>query len=174
MALSFPKKIYKAFIHSFPILLLFFIAFTGLDLSFFLFDISFSFNFIYILIFFWILKKPERIGYGLLFFAGIINDVVQNFPIGVSSINYMLICSFALFIRTRTLLPNLLYDWGFFVITILIISSLHYTILTVIFDIPIRYGTLMFSSILTILVYPLFSKLFNQIYLIDLRQENAK
>ena len=108
MALSFPKKVYKAFIHSFPILLLFFIAFTGFDLSFFLFDISFSFNFIYILIFFWILKKPERIGYGLLFFAGIINDVVQNFPIGVSSINYMLICSFALFIRTRTLLPNLL------------------------------------------------------------------
>ena len=174
MALSFPKKVYKAFIHSFPILLLFFIAFTGFDLSFFLFDISFSFNFIYILIFFWILKKPERIGYGLLFFAGIINDVVQNFPIGVSPINYMLICSFALFIRTRTLLPNLLYDWGFFVITILFISSLHYTILTVIFDIPIRYGTLMFSSILTILVYPLFSKLFNQIYLIDLRQENAK
>ena len=80
MALSFPKKAYKTFIHSFPILLLFFIAFTGFDLSFLLFNISFSFNFIYILIFFWILKKPERLGYGLVFFAGIINDVVQNFP----------------------------------------------------------------------------------------------
>mgnify|MGYP006236896589 FL=1 len=86
----------------------------------------------------------------------------------------MLLCTFALFIRARTLLPNLFYDWGFFIIAILIISSLHYTILTIIFDIPIQYGTLMFSSILTLLVYPLFSKLFNQIYLIDLRQENAK
>jgi rod shape-determining protein MreD len=123
---------------------------------------------------FWILKKPERLGYGLVFCAGIINDVVQNFPIGISSINYMLLCSFALFIRARTLLPNLLYDWGFFIIAILIISSLHYTILTIIFDIPIQYSALMFSSILTFLVYPLFSKLFNQIYLIDLRQENAK
>ena len=174
MALSFPKKAYKTFIHSFPILLLFFIAFTGFDLSFLLFNQSFSFNFIYILIFFWILKKPERLGYGLVFCAGIINDVVQNFPIGISSINYMLLCTFALFIRARTLLPNLLYDWGFFIIAILIISSLHYTILTIVFDIPIQYGTLMFSSILTLLVYPLFSKLFNQIYLIDLRQENAK
>ena len=57
-------------------------------------------------IFYWILKKPERLGYGLVFFAGIINDVVQNFPIGVSSINYLLLCSIALFIRARTLVPK--------------------------------------------------------------------
>ena len=86
----------------------------------------------------------------------------------------MLLCSIALFIRSRTLLPNLFYDWGFFVVAILIISSIHYSILTIIFNIPIQYGTLMSTSILTILVYPLFSKLFNQIYLIDLRQETAK
>ena len=174
MALSFSKKVFKNFIHSFPILLLFFLTFTGFDLSFFLLNINFSFNFIYIAIFYWILKKPERIGYGLVFFAGIINDVVQNFPIGVSPINYLLLCSIASFIRTRTLVPNLLYDWLFFLIAILIISSVHYSILTTIFDLPIRYGTLMFSSVITFLVYPLFSKLFNQIYLLDLRQENAK
>ena len=174
MSLSFPRKVYKNFIHSFPILLLFFLALTGYDLSFFLFNFNFSFNFIYIAIFFWILKKPERLGYGLVFFAGIINDVVQNFPIGVSSINFLLLCSIALFIRSRTLVPNLLYDWAFFLIAILIISSVHYSILTTVFDIPIRYGTLMSSSLITFLVYPLFSKIFNQIYIIDLRQENAK
>ena len=174
MSLSFPRKVYKNFIHSFPILLLFFLALTWYDLSLFLFKINFSFNFIYIAIFFWILKKPERLGYGLVFFAGIINDVVQNFPIGVSSINFLLLCSIALFIRSRTLVPNLLYDWAFFLIAILIISSVHYSILTTVFDIPIRYGTLMSSSLITFLVYPLFSKIFNQIYIIDLRQENAK
>lgn len=174
MSLSFPRKVYKNFIHSFPILLLFFLALTGYDLSFFLLNFNFSFNFIYIAIFFWILKKPERLGYGLVFFAGIINDVVQNFPIGVSSINFLLLCSIASFIRTRTLVPNLLYDWAFFLIAILIISSVHYSILTTVFDMPIRYGTLMSSSLITFLVYPLFSKIFNQIYIIDLRQENAK
>ena len=174
MSLSFPRKVYKNFIHSFPILLLFFLALTGYDLSFFLLNFNFSFNFIYIAIFFWILKKPERLGYGLVFFAGIINDVVQNFPIGVSSINFLLLCSIALFIRSRTLVPNLLYDWVFFLIAILIISSVHYSVLTTVFDIPIRYGTLMSSSLITFLVYPLFSKIFNKIYIIDLRQENAK
>jgi len=174
MSLSFPRKVYKNFIHSFPILLLFFLALTGYDLSFFLLNFNFSFNFIYIAIFFWILKKPERLGYGLVFFAGIINDVVQNFPIGVSSINFLLLCSIASFIRSRTLVPNLLYDWVFFLIAILIISSVHYSILTTVFDMPIRYGTLMSSSLITFLVYPLFSKIFHQIYIIDLRQENAK
>ncbi len=174
MALTFSKRLFQNFIHSFPILLLFFLAFTGFDFSFFFLDINFSFNFIYITIFYWILKKPERLGYGLIFLTGIINDVVQNFPIGISPINYLLLCSIASFIRARTLLPNLIYDWLFFLIAILIISSVNFSILTIIFDLQISYGTLMSSSIITFIVYPLFSKLFNQIYLLDLRQENAK
>jgi len=120
------------------------------------------------------IKKTRKIRIWIGIFAGIINDVVQNFPIGVSSINFLLLCSIALFIRSRTLVPNLLYDWVFFLIAILIISSVHYSVLTTVFDMPIRYGTLMSSSLITFLVYPLFSKIFNQIYIIDLRQENAK
>ena len=168
------KKVYHSLIHSFPLLFLFFLAFTGFDLSFFLFKNNYSFNFIYLLIFYWILKKPDRLGYGLIFLAGIINDVVQNFPIGISSINYLLLCSIAAFIRTRTLMPSLIYDWIFYLIAILIISSVNYTTLTLIFEYPIKYGTLMFSSFITFLIYPILSKLFDRVTLIDLREESAK
>jgi len=174
MAKSNLKKIYKNFIHTFPLLLLFFLAFTGFDLTFFLIENNFSFNFIYAVIFYWVLKKPERLGYGLIFLVGIINDVVQNFPIGISSINYLLLCAIAAFIRTRTLMPSLLYDWIFFLVAILIVSSVKYTILTLIFEYPIKYETLMFSSFITFLIYPALSKLFNQISLIDLKEKNAK
>ena len=173
MAKSNIKKIYHNFIHTFPLLFLFFLAFTGFDLSFFLFGSNYSFNFIYAVIFYWVLKKPERLGYGLIFLAGIINDVVQNFPIGISPINYLLLCAIASFIRTRTLMPNLLYDWILFLVAILIVSSVNYTILTLVFDYPIKYGTLMFSSFITFLIYPVLSKLFYRITLIDLREENA-
>jgi len=173
MAKSNIKKIYHNFIHAFPLLFLFFLAFTGFDLSFFLSGNNYSFNFICAVIFYWVLKKPERLGYGLIFLAGIINDVVQNFPIGISSINYLLLCAIAAFIRTRTLMPNLLYDWILFLVGILIISSVKYTILTLVFDYPIKYGTLMFGSFITFLIYPLMSKLFDRITLIDLREENA-
>ena len=168
------KTIYKNFIHTFPLLLLFFLAFTGFDFNFLLFENNFSFNFISAVIFYWILKKPERLGYGLIFLVGIINDVVQNFPIGISSINYLLLCAIAAFIRTKTLMPSLLYDWIFFLVAILIVSSVNYTILTLIFEYPIKYETLMFSSFITFLIYPALSKLFNQISLIDLKEENAK
>ena len=163
----------RVFISYLPLIFLIGSVFNDFDFNYLKIE-NFSFNFVYILIFYWTLRNPDRLGYLAIFFAGIINDVVQNFPIGVSSINYLLLCSIALFIRSRTLMPNLMYDWVFFVVAILIISSIHYSILTVIFDIPIRYGVLMFNSVLTFLVYPLFSKLFYQIYLIDLRQENAK
>jgi len=168
------KKVYHNVIHTFPLILLFVLAFTGFDLSFFLFGNNYYFNFIYAVIFYWVLKKPDRLGYGLIFLAGIINDVVQNFPIGISSINYLLLCSIAAFLRTRTLMPNLLYDWIFYLIAILIISSVNYITLTLIFEYPIKYGTLMFSAFITFLIYPILSKLFDRIILIDLREDSAK
>ena len=139
-----------------------------------MFGKSFAFNFIYLVIFFWILKKPDTLAYGLIFFAGIINDIVQSFPIGISSINYLLLCAIASFIRARTIQPSLLYDWVLFLIAILIISSVNFSILTIIFESPIRYGTLMSSSFVTFLVYPIFSKIFTEIYLLSLKQENAE
>ena len=168
------KKVYHNVIHTFPLILLFVLVFTGFDLSFFLFGNNYYFNFIYAVIFYWVLKKPDRLGYGLIFLAGIINDVVQNFPIGISSINYLLLCSIAAFLRTRTLMPNLLYDWIFYLIAILIISSVNYITLTLIFEYPIKYGTLMFSAFITFLIYPILSKLFDRIILIDLREDSAK
>ena len=61
----------------------------------------FSFNFPFILIFYWSLKKPEHLGYGLIFFAGVINDVVIGFPIGMSSFTYLLICGFAAYLKNK-------------------------------------------------------------------------
>ena len=71
-------------------------------------------------------------------------------------------------------MPSLLYDWIFYLVAVLIISSVNYTISTLIFDYPIKYGTLMFSSFITFLIYPVLSKLFDRITLIDLREESAK
>ena len=168
------KKFFRKVIYSFPLIILFFLAFSGFDLSFFFSKSNFSFNFIYIVIFFWTLKKPDSLGYGFVFFAGIINDVVQNFPIGISSINYLILCAIAAFVRTRTLLPNLLYDWVLFFIAILIVSSINFSIMTIVFEIPIGYSNLMSNSFITFLIYPVLSKIFEGIYLLNLNQENVE
>ena len=74
----------------------------------------FSFNFPFILIFYWSLKKAESLGYGFIFIAGLINDVVVGFPMGISSLAYLIICGFAAYFRNITLNPSLLKDWFFF------------------------------------------------------------
>ena len=62
----------------------------------------FSFNFPFILIYYWSLKKSESLGYGFIFLAGLFNDVVLGYPIGLSSLIYLLICGFAAYLRNIT------------------------------------------------------------------------
>ena len=167
-------KFYQFLLNAFPVILLFFFALTGYSFSFQIFKFNISFNLIHLIVFYWVLKKPEMLGYGLIFFAGVINDVVQNLPIGVSSINYLLLCVIASFFRTRTLVPNIIYDWILFFIAILIVNSIHFTVLSIFFDENIRYGALMSAAFFSFLIYPVVAKLFNQIYLLGLKQKNVE
>ena len=171
--ISAKKNFLSNLFNGLPIIILFAFVFTGYNFSFFLYEKNISLNFISIIIFYWVLKKPNLMGYGFIFFAGLINDVVQNFPIGISSINYLLLCSIAAFVRARTILPNLLYDWFIFFLAILIVSSIEYIVLTMIFNFPISYETLMLNSFITFLFYPIFSKIFNKINIL-IKQDNAQ
>ena len=172
--ISESKIFFKKLIPMSPLIILFSLVFTGFDLSFYINENNLSFNFVYVVIFFWSLKNPNYLGYGFIFFAGIINDVIQNFPIGISSINFLFLSFIAAFIRERLITPNILYDWVLFLFAIITVSSLNFIILSTIFIIPIKYGVLMTSSLLTFLIYPIFSKIFTQINLITLKYEDRQ
>ena len=121
----------------------------------------FSFNFSYILIFYYSLKKKESLGYILVFVAGLFNDVVVGTPIGMSSLIYLLLCGAAAYLRNITLRPSLFKDWIFFLITILILKSIVFMLLTFIFDYEINYLDEFINVIFTFLLYFIFSYLFN-------------
>ncbi len=140
-----------------PLIILFISVLNEIDLNYL--DI-FSLNFPFILIFYWSLKKSEIFGYGYIFLAGLINDVVTGFPIGISSFNYLLICGFAAYLRTITLKPNLVKDWFFFLLTILVVNSLSYSILNIFFSIDLNYKNLFFNIFFTFIFYILFANIF--------------
>jgi len=143
-----------------PILLLLISVLNEFDFNYI--EINFfSFNFPFILIFYWSLKKSEVLGYGYIFIAGLINDVVVGFPVGVSSLCYLLICGFASYLRNITLRPNLLKDWFFFLFTILVINSLMYSLLVWVFSFELNYNKLLSNLLFTFLLYVLFAYLFN-------------
>lgn len=124
----------------------------------------FSFNFPFILIFYWSLKKSESLGYGLIFTAGLFNDVVTGFPLGISSLGYLLICGFASYLRNITLNPSSLKDWLFFLLTATVVKSLTYSMLVIFFSFNLDYKDLVFNLLFTFLFYIIFAKIFD-IYL---------
>ena len=145
-----------------PIILLYISVLNELDFNY-LNLTYFSFNFPFILIFYWSLKKPENLGYGLIFAAGLINDVVVGFPMGMSSFAYLFICGFAAYLRNITLRPSILKDWMFFLFTVLVVSSLNYSILVLFFEYNINYLNIIINIIFTFFLYVIFANIF-QIY----------
>ena len=143
-----------------PLLLLFGSVLNEFDFNYLNYK-YFSFNFPFILIYYWSLKKSESLGYGYIFVAGLFNDVVIGYPIGLSGFTYLIICGFAAYLRNITLRPNIMQDWIFFLITILVASSVNYFLLTLFFSIDVNYYDLMGNIIFTFLFYYIFSYIFD-------------
>ena len=121
----------------------------------------FSFNFPFILIYYWSLKRSGSIGYGLIFLSGLFNDVVVGMPIGVSALAYLLICGFSAYLRNITLRPSLVKDWFFFGFTILVVNSVIYVVVSLFFHIQIIYVDILVNILFTFLLYVIFSNLFD-------------
>ena len=121
----------------------------------------FSFNFSYILIFYYSVKKSESLGYSYIFIAGLFNDVVGGTPMGLTSLIYLIICVAASYLRNITLRPSLIKDGIFFLITILIVNSLLFVALNFIFNYELNYFDQIINITYTFLLYFLFSNLFD-------------
>lgn len=150
----------KKIISSAPIILLFISVLNEFDFNYLNFK-YFSFNFPYILIFYWSLKEGEKLGYGLVFLAGLINDVVVGLPIGISSVLYLLICGFASYLRNITLRPSLVKDWFFFLFTISVVTTIFYIVNSIFFLVKVDYYYLLFNVIFTFIFYYMFSLIFS-------------
>ena len=161
--MSIINKTYSTFLAIFPVIILFISVLANSKYNFSYDDNFLSFNISYIIVFFWSLKRPEYLGYGFIFLAGILNDVIQNNPLGISSIEYLSICVLTAFVRRRIILQNLIYDWVFFLISILIVGSINYIILVYVFNIPIVYNSLLLGLFATFLIYPILAKILSWI-----------
>ena len=153
---SFSKILFSYF----PTLILFLSVFNEHNFNYLKID-YFSFNFVYILIFYWTLRSPNQLGYISIFLAGIINDVIIGLPIGISSLCYLLICSVTGYIRNITLIYNFMNDWISILFTLLLINSIQILILDFVFNYNLDYLSYLINSGFTFLLYPLFYLIFN-------------
>ena len=158
MAYIYKQAKFKFFELS-PLLILFYISLNGssiIDLKYF------SINVHYILVYYWVLRKPQMLGYGFIFLSGIINDVVFGLPLGVNALSLLIIAAVAAYARVVTVRITLISDWISFIPALLIANFIYF--LSLYFsDYSVNYLFLFKNSVFTFIFYPVLWVIFSLI-----------
>ncbi len=144
-----------------PIIILYVSVLNEFDFNYLNLD-YFSFNFPFILIFFFTLKEIKNFDYLLVFFAGLINDTVVGLPLGISSLSYVFICIATSYFRNITIRPNPIKDWFYFLFIISLLNSINYSILTLFFSFNLVLMSYLVNTFFTFLFYIIFVSVFKQ------------
>tara|TARA_Y100000590_G_scaffold331967_1_gene377373 strand:- start:4799 stop:5293 length:495 start_codon:yes stop_codon:yes gene_type:complete len=153
------RQIKSKFFEIVPLLLLFFISLNGnsiIDFNFF------SINVHYILVYYWVLRQPESLGFGFIFLSGLISDVVFGFPLGTNALALLVIAAVAAYVRVVTVRITLINDWVSF-IPALIIANIVYFISLNFSEYSVDYIYLFKNSISTFVFYPILWVIFSLI-----------
>ena len=144
------RQIKIRFFELLPILLLFFISLNGnsiISLKYF------SINVHYILVYYWVLRQPQALGYGFIFLSGIISDVVFGLPLGINALCLLVIAATAAYVRVVTVRITLINDWISF-IPALLIANFAYFLSLYFSNYSVDYLFLFKNSVFTFIFYP--------------------
>ena len=156
MSLSI-KEFKNKFIGFLPLLLLFFISLNGssvVNIKFF------SVNIHYILVYYWVLRQPQTLGYGFIFVSGLISDVVLGLPFGINSLSLLFVAGVAAYVRVVTVRITLINDWISF-IPALLFANFVYFISLYYSNFSVEYFYLLKNSIFTFIFYPVLWSFFS-------------
>ena len=153
------RGFYYKFYSLLPIIFLFVSVLNEFDFNYLNLK-YFSFNFPFILIFFFTLKDFKHFDNLLVFMAGLINDTVVGLPLGVSSLSYILICIATSYLRNITIRPNPVKDWFYFLLVISLLNSINYSILTLFFSFDLVLMNYLINTFFTFSFYIIFVTLF--------------
>ena len=145
------KQVKFKFFEIIPILLLFFISLNGssiINVKFF------SANIHYILVYYWVLRQPQSLGYGFIFLSGIISDVVLGLPLGINALSLLIVAAVAAYVRVVTVRITLVNDWISFIPALLFANLIYFSSLYF-SDYSVDYFYLLKNSVFTFIFYPI-------------------
>jgi len=115
-----------------------------------------------ILIYFYVLKFPDNLGYGNIFLAGIINDTVLGIPLGTTSLSYLSLSLFTSYIRNATIRPVITSEWFMFIPALFFSNFVYLIIINNFSNISFFYLELLQNTFFTFLFFPIFHYIFSQ------------
>ncbi len=154
---SFISKIYNAG----PLLLLYYLCISEVDSNLEKIFEIFTLNFQIILIYFWVLKRPEIMANGHVFIAGLINDVVMGFPLGISSLSYLIIIFVGTYVRNKSVNTTIASDWFTFFMAMVFSNILFFSLLNNFSELSFTLNKIGYNMFFTLFMFPIFWLLFN-------------
>tara|TARA_B100000686_G_scaffold125210_1_gene132698 strand:+ start:3113 stop:3607 length:495 start_codon:yes stop_codon:yes gene_type:complete len=158
MAITF-NQIKNKSLEMLPLLVLFIISLNGSSVISIKF---FTINIHYILVYYWVLRQPQSLGYGFIFLSGIISDVVLGYPLGINALSLLFVAGVAAYVRVVTVRITLINDWISF-IPALLIANFVYFISLYVSNFSIDYLYLLKNSVFTFIFYPVLWGIFSVI-----------
>src|SRR5210317_793243 len=129
-----------------PIIFLYFSVLNEFDFNYLNLE-YFSFNFPFILIFYFTLKGYGKFDFFLVFIAGLVNDTVVGVLLA--------------YLRYITIRTDLIKDWFYFLFVITLINSINYLILFSFFSYELDIIFYVINNLFTFLLYIPMSLIFN-------------
>lgn len=155
------SKLTSTFIRLGPVILLYYLSISEVDTDFQNYFDVFSFNLQLIIVYFWVLKSPRLLGNGHIFFAGLINDVILGFPLGLSSLTYLAVSFVATYIKNMSVNTTLTSDWFTFLFALLISNLMFGTLASYFSEITISVTEISYNTFFTLMLFPIFWFLFS-------------
>ena len=138
-----------------PLFLLYFLSISDVDTNLEKIFEIFTFNLPIIIIYFWILKRPSIMSTGHIFVAGLINDVVMGYPLGISSLSYLVVCFFSNYVKNKSVNTTIASDWFTFLIALVFANLLFFSLLNNFSDIVISYSKIGYNTFFTLFLFPI-------------------
>ena len=154
-------NIIKKFINLGPLIFLYYLSISEIDSHFENYFEILSFNIQLIIIYFWSLKRPEILGNGHVFFAGIINDVVTGLPLGISSLSYLVVSLVSTYVKNMTVNTRITTDWFTFFIAIFFSNITLIVLMANFSDINVNLLEMSYNTFFTLIFFPFFWFFFN-------------
>ena len=156
----FSFKMISKIINLGPIIFLYYLSISEIDTHFENYFEILSFNIQLIIIYFWVSKRPEALGSGHVFIAGLINDVVIGFPLGLSSLSYLVVSLVALYVKNMTVNTRITTDWFTFFVAIFLSNTILFILLSNFSEIAVNLTEISYNTFFTLIFFPFFWILF--------------
>ena len=85
----------------------------------------------------------------------------MSFPLGISSLSYLIVCFFANYVRNKSVNTTIASDWFTFFLALIFAHLLFFLMLNNFSDLAISYSKISYNTFFTLFLFPVFWLIFN-------------